>query len=120
MPFLDDRPPEEQQAYYQGLVHRIEQETAQMHDDNGTKPLGENAILRMNPHFKPKKLDSSPAPRFHVADPEERRVLEEARAETIAAYRDAAARLKRGEADVSFPEGSFPPPAPFVESRAPT
>ena len=43
-----------------------------------------------------------------------------ARKAKVADYRDAAKRLKRGETDVRFPEGCFPPRLPFVESRAPT
>jgi hypothetical protein len=43
-----------------------------------------------------------------------------ARKVKVAAYRDAAERLKQGDTDVRFPEGCFPPRLPFVESRAPT
>jgi len=32
----------------------------------------------------------------------------------LAAFRDAAARLRAGEAGVAFPPGSFPPAAPWV------
>jgi hypothetical protein len=43
-----------------------------------------------------------------------------ARKAKVAAYREAAERLKQGETDVSFPEGSFPPRLPFVKPWAPT
>ena len=43
-----------------------------------------------------------------------------ARKAKVAAYRDAAERLERGEMDVRFPEGCFPPRLPFVTARAPT
>ena len=43
-----------------------------------------------------------------------------ARQAKVADYRAAAKRLKRGETDVSFPEGCFPPRLPFVLSPAPT
>ena len=38
----------------------------------------------------------------------------------VAAYRDAAKRLRRGDTDVRFPEGCFPSRLPFVATRAPT
>ena len=38
----------------------------------------------------------------------------------VAAYRDAAKRLRRGDTDVRFPAGFFPPRLPFMETRAPT
>ena len=119
MPFLEDCTVDEQRQFVKDAIHRIERETAQRHKLNATKPLGVRAILRQNPH-KPKELKSSPAPRFHAANREEFRALQNARKATLAAYRDAAARLKQGETDVTFPEGCFPPPLPFVESRAPT
>jgi hypothetical protein len=38
----------------------------------------------------------------------------EAYAEFVAAFRQAAERLKAGDSHPGFPEGSFPPGAPFV------
>ena len=120
LPFLQDRTPDEQRDFYRQKVHEIEHTTAEMHKVNGTRPLGVEAIERRNPHDKPKKLESSHAPKFHAQDPEDYRALLAARAEKLAAYREAAARLKDGETDVSFPEDCFPPPLPYVESKAPT
>jgi hypothetical protein len=40
--------------------------------------------------------------------------LREAYSRFVAAFRDAAARLRAGDRLVSFPEGSFPPALPFV------
>ncbi|MFQ5472879.1 MAG: transposase [Dehalococcoidia bacterium] len=120
LPFLQDSSPQAQQNFYQAKVHEIEQKTAQMHQENGTRPLGMDAIQRRDPHHRPKELKSSPAPKFHASNPEDYRALLDARKEKLAAYREAAARLKKGKTDVSFPEDCFPPPLPYVESKAPT
>lgn len=119
MPFLQGLSAEEQRQFVQETVHRIEQETAQRHQENGTKPLGVRAILRQKPHAKPKELKASPAPLFHAANREEFWAMYNARHAKEAAYSAAAERLKRGETDVRFPDGCFPPPLPFVETRAP-
>lgn len=120
LPCLANCSVDEQRQFVVDAIEQVKRETAQRHLEDGTKPLGARAILRQNPHDKPKQFESSPAPRFHAANREELRALHEARKAMTAAYRDAAARLFRGETDVSFPEGCFPPPLPFVESRAPT
>lgn len=120
MPFLAERSPEEQQQFVRDAIRHIEQETAERHQLDGTSPLGVRAILRQSPYAKPKQFESTPAPRFHAADPEDYWTLMEARKAKLSAYRDAAARLAKGETDVSFPEGCFPPRLPYVESRAPT
>ena len=35
----------------------------------------------------------------------------------LAAYRDAAEQLQKGDLSVHFPEGSFPPALPFVRAE---
>jgi hypothetical protein len=38
----------------------------------------------------------------------------EAYREVIAAFREASARLREGDLEAEFPEGTFPPGLPFV------
>ena len=120
LPFLEGMNADEQRAFIVKAVRQIEEETAERHRIQGTRPLGAAAVRRQHPHDKPTELEPSPAPPFHAANPEEYRALREARALRVAAYREAAERLKKGELDVQFPDGCFPPHLPFVESRAPT
>ncbi len=120
LPFLQGRSAEEQRAFYANAVREIELKTAQMHQENGTTPLGAQAIRRQKPHNKPKAFKASPAPIIHAANREDFWAMYNARKAKTTAYRDAAERLKRGETDVRFPEGCFPPRLPFVDSRAPT
>jgi len=120
LPFLQERSVDEQRAFYVNAVREIEAKTAQMHQNNGTTPMGARAIRRQKPHDKPKAFKASPAPMFHAANREDFWAMRNARKAKVAAYRDASRRLKRGETDVRFPEGCFPPRLPFVQSRAPT
>jgi hypothetical protein len=120
LPFLQERSLDEQRAFYVDAVHEVERKTAQLHKDNGTKPMGARAIRRQNPHDKPKAFKPSPAPLFHAANREDFWAMLNARKAKVAAYRNASERLKRGETDVEFPEGCFPPRLPFVKRRTPT
>ena len=120
LPFLQERSPEEQRAFYVDAVRQIERKTAAMHKANGTKPMGARAIRRQKPHSKPKTFKPSPAPIIHAANREHYWTMLNARKARVAAYREAAERLKRGETDVRFPEGFFPPRLPFVKARGPT
>jgi hypothetical protein len=110
---------EEIQQRIAKMVSDIEEETAQMHRDKGTSPLGVKRVLGLNPHDFPKEMKGSPAPQFIAASRETMRALREAYKMFVTAYRDAADRLRAGKLDVIFPRNSFPPPRPFVQSFAP-
>ena len=96
------------------LVEGIELEVAKRRKRTGAKPLGVAAVLAQDPLQKPKKTKKSPAPAFHAASKAMRRELWNAYALFVAAYRDAADKLRAGIRDVRFPRGSFPPALPFV------
>ncbi len=65
-------------------------------------------------HEHPLHSKRSPAPHFHCASKRVRRELFEAYCWFVTAYRDATARLSRGDPSPDFPEGSFPPSLPYV------
>jgi putative transposase len=90
-------------------VEDIELEAATRRKQTGARPLGSAAVLAQDPHWQPKKTNKSPAPAFHAASKAMRRELWNAYALFVAAYRDAAEKLKAGIRDVVFPQGSFPP-----------
>jgi REP element-mobilizing transposase RayT len=75
---------------------------------------GPAAIRAQEPQAAPETLKKSPAPLFHAASRKIRRELYEGYKYFLAAFRDAAARLRAGEPGVAFPPGSFPPAAPWV------
>ena len=96
------------------LVQEIEEEARIRREAAGIKPLGVKEILAQEPTRRPGKLKKSPAPFVHAATKAMRRELWEAYAWFVAAYRDAAEKLRAGDRDPPFPAGCFPPPLPFV------
>jgi hypothetical protein len=74
------------------------------------------AILRQEPHLHPNQTKKSPAPACHAASKETRKKFWEAYSAFVAAFREAAEKLKAGEWPVRFPLGSFPPSLPFVSA----
>jgi REP element-mobilizing transposase RayT len=80
----------------------------------GRRVLGRRSILQQHPHHKPAHCDRSPAPLVHAATKRIRLMLRAAYWQFVAAFREAATRLKRGDPDVRFPPGAFPPPLPCL------
>ena len=64
LPFLQNKSEEEQRAFYVGAVREIEDKTARMHAEAGTKPSGARVFLRVKPHDKPKSFQPTPAPKL--------------------------------------------------------
>ena len=96
------------------MVREVEAETRQRHKVDGTAPIGLRAIMKRHPHRRPDKREKSPRPWFHALSREAREAMRTALTLIIAAYREAAERLRQGEYGVEFPEGTFPPPRSFV------
>lgn len=115
MPFLADRSVADQQQFVIDAVHQVEEETAERHRANGSRPVGARLVMSQRPHSSPRNFTPSPAPRFHASTRGEYQELLEARRNKVAVYRAAAERLKAGERDVEFPPDCFPPGLPFVE-----
>ena len=80
----------------------------------GLAPLGIKAILAQKPQDRPVRPKKSPAPLFHAFTKTTRRALWKAYSWFVAAFREAAEKLKTGDRLVIFPVGSFPPHLPFV------
>jgi hypothetical protein len=105
---------EEYQKRILEIVEEIEATTAARIQETGVTPPGPAAIRAQRPTDSPNRSKNSPAPLFHAYRKSVRRALWEAYAEFVAAFRQAAERLKAGDPNPGFPEGSFPPGAPFV------
>ncbi len=97
-----------------GLVEKITTETAARHKAAGSQALGPDKILAQHPFGQPVKTKRSCAPRVHAFSREVRKAMGEAYAWFVAAFREAAEKLRRGDRMARFPEGSFPPGLPFV------
>lgn len=105
---------EEMEARVAEMVEHIAEEASASHRANGTLPSDPGVFLRVHPHQRPKTTKRSPRPFVHAATKEVRERFREAYRIFSEAYRAAADRLRAGHRDVRFPEGSFPPPAPFI------
>jgi REP element-mobilizing transposase RayT len=106
--------PEQRQKRVAALVSEIEGEAAARRERTGAQPLGPAAILAQNPQSQPAKTKKAPAPAVHAASLAVRRELRNAYFWFVAAYRDAAEKLRAGERAPVFPAGCFPPALPFV------
>ena len=114
IPSLDHLSPQAYRRLILDLVREIEDETVQMHRESQTVPLGIEAVLNRHPHHRPKPQEESPRPWFHALSRESRRAMRTALTWILAAYREAADRYRAGDLGVAFPEGTFPPPRPFM------
>jgi REP element-mobilizing transposase RayT len=105
-----------------GLLEQVELEA------ESTRPPGRGSlpcrrrcrrrILRQDPQSRPRSLARRPAPLVHAVRKKIREGLARGYRWFVAAYRQAARRLREGDRSVSFPIGSFPPPLPFVAPAA--
>ena len=102
-------------AYRRRVAELIATAAAGAKRQRGTPTvLGKRAILAQHPHAAPLHCDRSPAPLFHAASKAIRTMLRTAYYEFVAAFRQAALRLRRGDRLVRFPAGAFPPPIPCL------
>jgi hypothetical protein len=97
-----------------GLVKDIEAEAALARSLQGQPVLGVEAILAKDPQHRPAAIARSSAPRVHAATKAARKAFYDAYAWFVAAFRQAAEKLRQGDRNASFPIGSFPPALPFV------
>ena len=107
-------PAEEYRRRMADLVAEIEEEARIAMAAKGLEPLGADAVRRQQPHTRPNRTKKSPAPLFHAASKRAYLELREAYSRFVAAFRDAAEKLRAGDRLVAFPAGSFPPALPFV------
>jgi hypothetical protein len=96
------------------LIHDIEQTAAAARAESGGEPLGVDGVRNQDPETRPRKIEKSPAPFVHAATKAARKAMWEAYAWFMAAFREAAEKLKAGDRSAAFPAGSFPPGLPFV------
>jgi Transposase IS200 like len=117
LPCWADLTPEQYRQRIAELVAEIETEARAGREAKGVEPLGVEAILRQDPHTCPNHSKKSPAPAYHAASKAARERFWEAYSTFVAAFRDAADRLKEGDRTARFPLGSFPPRLPFVSAH---
>jgi hypothetical protein len=114
LPCWKHLPPEEYRRRMADLVAQVIEDARIAREAKGVEPLGADAVRRQQPHTRPNRTKKSPAPLFHAASRRAYLELREAYSRFVAAFRDAAEKLRAGDRLVSFPEGSFPSALPFV------
>ncbi len=92
------------------MVGEIATETRQRLRQGQKRPLGVRRILRQDPHARPRRVSRSPAPRFHAATWQIRRMLEASYRSYRDGYRDAVQKLGETRVPVRFPRHGIPPP----------
>jgi hypothetical protein len=107
---------EDYRARIADLVREINESGATARAESQIPPLGPDGVRAQNPETRPKKIKKSPAPFCHALRKKVRKALWEAYGYFVAAYREAAEKLREGDRTVEFPRGSFPPRLPFVET----
>jgi len=103
----------EQRAWYRAIVAEIELETKKEFGRGGRRVQGVKAVLRQDPHRRARKPKKSPRPLCHCSDPEQWKKYRDDYRWFLGLYRDASRRLRRGEKNVKFPPGCFPPALAF-------
>jgi hypothetical protein len=114
IPCWEHLPAEEYRDRVRGLVEEVEEEAAADRERSGIPVLGPGAILAQDPQHRPRKLSKSPAPFVHAATKAARQALYQSYSRFAGEFRKAAEKLQRGDRDVGFPPGCFPPALPFV------
>jgi hypothetical protein len=107
---------EDYRARIREMVQEINEIAAAAREESQIPPLGTEGVRAQNPETRPRKIKKSPAPFCHALRKKVRKALWEAYGFFVAAYREAAEKLRAGDRSVEFPVGSFPPRLPFVEA----
>lgn len=113
LPAFEHLTPEQYAAFVRELIGDVEHQTSVRHAADGTRPLGVDAVLAVDPLDTPAPARRTPAPLFLTATREAWQELRAAYREVLAAFLDASGRLRRGTEGVAFPEGTFPPAGPM-------
>ncbi len=114
LPCWEHLPETEWRRNVANLIDQIEEEGARDRKRKRKMSLGVNKIMRVRPHKRPRKVERTPKPRFHAIGEEARKRMREAYTAIVVAYLIASERLRAGDRNVEFPEGTFPPGLPFV------
>jgi hypothetical protein len=114
LPCWKHLPLEAQRRLAADLIAEIESDAAAKRQRTGSQVLGVATIRGQDPHKRPARSRKSPAPLFHALTKTVRQELYTGYAWFVAAFREAAQKLRAGNRAVSFPAGSFPPALPFM------
>ena len=118
LPCWDQLSSEEVRAKIAELVREIAAETRLRLRQAKSRPFGVRRLLRQDPHARPQRLARSPAPRFHAATWQIRRMLEAGYRTYCDAYQEAKRALREHRVPVIFPRHGIPPPLNLAANSA--
>ena len=95
-------------------IEARERELADVRRRAGRKTLTRKQVLAQDWRSAPSQPSRSPRPLCHSADPSLRRKFREGFREFVGSFREGSERLRRGDANVSFPAWCYPPGLPQV------
>ncbi len=107
-------PIKERRRRVKELIREIEREAAAERRATGKPVRGAEAVMEIDPHYRPSRRDRSPAPDFHARRKDVRKAMRYVYTQVVVEHARAAERLRAGDRLVSFPDGTFPPGLPFV------
>jgi hypothetical protein len=96
------------------MITDIEEKATAHRANTGSQVLGPSAICGQHPHSRPAHSKRSPASFVHALSAAIRREIWTGYRWFVAAFRDAAEKLRAGNRAAPFPLGSFPPALSFV------
>lgn len=105
--------------YAAAILRMVAEIEATVAEGRSREPLGLAAIAAQHPHTAMPRRTRIPIPLVHAASVQAWKSFKATYRAFAAAYQFASAQLRAGVLVVAFPEGSFPPPLPFV-NHAPT
>jgi len=105
LPCWKEMEEKERQREVRALLQGVEAEAR----GRGKPVLGARTVRAQHPHTRPEHLKRSPRPLGHASTREALRALREQYRVFVTAFREAAARWRRGDFAARFPPFSFPP-----------
>ena len=110
LPCWEDVDGQEIRRQVEKMLEQIIRVTAQRHRSRRTRPLGRRRILRQRSYAWPRRVRRTPAPRFHAASFEIRKMLEAMYWAFLDLRAEALEALRAGRFPVRFPAHGIPPP----------
>ena len=114
LPCWKHLPEQTWRRHAQELVAKIDEKATRERRSTGRRSLGMKRVLAMKPTHRPAMVKKSPRPRYHAATAQEFKRWREALSQVLKEFFAASILLRRGDREVQFPEGTFPPALPFV------
>ncbi len=113
-PFAPTNAPNRDGEGVTAAIEARERELAEERLRTGRKTLTRKQVLAQSWHAAPRRPQRSPRPLCHASDAAVRKRFREGFREFVSLFREASARLRRGEPNAWLPAWCYPPGGPLV------